>query len=360
MDNEQASVTERTLAGIPWLLVRGERLASFRALGAHASRDIQAAVEHMPALTRRRARLDTPAAARHFAAVSDASREGNPVEWAELEALAAGAGAEFDDLLLLNLRGDLGTGDGTGCTDLAFSRSGRGLIGHNEDGSKTLEGRCYFLTLLIDGDVPVTVWWYPGFIPANTFTLTGHGLAWGIDNINVRNPRTAPGRHFIARAIQQETSMGAVASRLAQIPSAGGFAYTIGQLGSTSVCVLEIAEGKSYTAELEPDESLYWHTNHLTHLTDAADSPSTNSKNRAEFLQRLALPDDVDARWLLQILSEPPINQQVVRTPEGHEGVTHCSFVVDLRDQQITVQPRGNAPVTITPDHLLGGPDPQR
>lgn len=360
MSNGPASVTERTLAGVPWLVVRGERLASFRALGAHARRYVHAAVEHMPVLTRLRARLDTPAGARHFAAVSAASHESKPVEWAELEALADGAGVEFDDLLLLNLRGDLGTDDGTGCTDLAYSRSGRGLIGHNEDGSKTLDGRCYLLTLLIDGDVPVTVWWYPGFIPANTFTLTGHGLVWGIDNINVRNPQAAPGRHFIARAIQQETSVGAVASRLAQIPSAGGFAYTIGQLGSANVCVLEIAEGKSYAAELKPDESLYWHTNHLTHITDAADSPTTNSKNRAEFLRRLALPEDLDAQWLLQILSEPPLNQGVVRTPEGHKMVTHCTFVVDLRDRQITVRPRESAPVTVAPDHLLGGPDSQR
>jgi hypothetical protein len=360
MSNGQASVTEQTLAGIPWLVVRGERLASFRALGAYARRNIHAAIKHMPALVRLRARLAAPAVARHYAAVSHTSRESNPLEWAELEALAAGAEADFDDLLLLNLRGDLGTDDGTGCTDLAYCRSGRALIGHNEDGSRALEGRCYLLTLLIDGDAPVTVWWYPGFIPANTFTLTGHGLAWGIDNINVRNPQTAPGRHFIARALQQETSVGSVASRLAQNPSAGGFAYTIGQLGSTNVCMLEIAEGKSYAADLKPDDSLCWHTNHLTHLTDAADSPSTNSKNRAEFLQRLAIPGDLDAQWLLQALSDPPLNQGVARTPEGHEMVTHCTFVVDLRDRQVTVRPRGSGPVTVALDHLLGGPESQR
>ncbi|MDT7804486.1 MAG: hypothetical protein QOI78_7919 [Actinomycetota bacterium] len=34
--------------------------------------------------------------------------------------MAAGAGVPFDDLLLANLRGDLGSGDGTGCTDLAW------------------------------------------------------------------------------------------------------------------------------------------------------------------------------------------------------------------------------------------------
>ncbi len=360
MSNGQASVTEQALAGVPWLVVRGERLASFRALGAYARLNIHAAIENMPALARLRARLAAPAVARHFAAVSHASHESNPREWAELEALAAGADAEFDDLLLLNLRGDLGTDDGTGCTDLAYCGSGRGLIGHNEDGSKALDGRCYLLTLLIDGDVPVMVWWYPGFIPANTFTLTGHGLAWGIDNINARDPQTAPGRHFIARAIQQETSVGSVASRLARNPSAGGFAYTIGRLGGTDICVLEIAQGKSYAAGLKPNAGFYWHTNHLTHLTEVADSPSTNSKNRAEFLQRLAPPGDLDAQWLLQVLSESPLNQGVARTPEGHEMVTHCTFVVDLRDQQITVRPREGAPVTVAPDELLCGAVPRR
>ncbi|MGW0710723.1 hypothetical protein ACWD4G_33010 [Streptomyces sp. NPDC002643] len=52
-----------------------------------------------------------------------------------------------------NLRGDLGTDDGTGCTDLGWRRS-RSYVAHNKDGAPALEGRLMLLTLLIDATPP--------------------------------------------------------------------------------------------------------------------------------------------------------------------------------------------------------------
>jgi aspartate/methionine/tyrosine aminotransferase len=65
-----ATVAEQRLDATPWLVVRGERLAAFRALGAHARADIAAAVQAMPELVSLRRRLGSAPVARLHAAHS--------------------------------------------------------------------------------------------------------------------------------------------------------------------------------------------------------------------------------------------------------------------------------------------------
>ena len=99
---------------------------------------------------------------------------------------------QFDDLALLNLRGDLGLVDGgIGCSDLGWRRE-RSVVAHNEDGALEDVGRCALLTMTGTGRPPVTAFWYPGFLPANAFALTGDGLVWTVDHLPVAAP--GPGR----------------------------------------------------------------------------------------------------------------------------------------------------------------------
>jgi len=118
---------------------------------------------------------------------------------AELAAFAAGAGVPFDDLALLNLRGDLGLVDGgIACSDLGWRRE-RSAVAHNEDGAPEDVGRCALLTMTGTGRPPVTAFWYPGFVPSNAFALTGDGLIWTVDHLPVAAPSPGAGRHFVGR-----------------------------------------------------------------------------------------------------------------------------------------------------------------
>lgn len=339
-------ISERLLGDVPWVVARGERLAVFRELGAHAGHHIRATVDEMPDLDALRRRVTTDV----LTPVAVASERDHPRVWAELKALADGAGAPFDDLLLLNLRGDLGP-DGTGCTDLAWCTPDRALIAHNEDGSAWQDGRCSLLTLLVDGDPPVTVWWLPGFIPANTFVLTGHGLAWGIDHLTVPRPAAAPGRHFVAREVQRS---GSPAAALADLPSAGGFAYTIGRLGHPEVTLVESAAGHFWTARVGGERPFRWHTNHPLHLPDGVGIPNRNSEDRARFLERVTVPRRPGPPWFLGILTGAPLPNGVHRD-DG--TVTQATFVVDLLEQQVTLVRRGGEPVTVPVADLLDPPD---
>jgi acyl-CoA:6-aminopenicillanic acid acyl transferase len=345
------AVVERRLGETPWVVVRGERVAAFRALGEYASDRITEAVATVPDLATQRRRLADPAVARQYAAVAAATESEYPREWAELAALAAGSGADLDDLLLLNLRGDLGVDDGTGCSDLGYVAAGRGFVAHNEDGAAAQRGRCLLLTLLIDGDVPVTCWWCPGFVPANTFVVTGHGLVWGIDHIGVRQPAAAPGRHFVARAAQHQPTHADVVRHLTTSRAAGGFAYTVGTIGHPAVTQVETAAGRSHARAVRPDSPLCWHTNHLLDLPSTMDKSYPNSLDRARFLRGLRVPEAPGTDWFLSVLAGASLPNGVRRDDNG--VATLATFVVDLAKETATIQPADTRPLTVPVADLL-------
>jgi Acyl-coenzyme A:6-aminopenicillanic acid acyl-transferase len=102
------------------------------------------------------------------------------------------------------------------------------------------------------GRPPVTAFWYPGFVPANAFALTGDGLAWTVDHLPVAAPGPGAGRHFVGRGLQVtartvEDAVGYLRSR----PSAGGFSYTIGDRAGRVVSV-EAAAGRHAVTEAGP------------------------------------------------------------------------------------------------------------
>ena len=101
-------VVERRLGTVPWLVVRGPTAEAFTSLGAHLATDIRAVVEGLPSLAALRRHVATEPGRHRFAAVRRATQSRFPGPWAELTALAAGAGVALDDLALLNFRGDLG------------------------------------------------------------------------------------------------------------------------------------------------------------------------------------------------------------------------------------------------------------
>ncbi|MBZ3901840.1 C45 family autoproteolytic acyltransferase/hydolase [Streptomyces griseiscabiei] len=356
-------VREQRLAGLRWLVVSGPRLDAFRALGESARADIRAVQESMPEREALRRRVGTEAGAARLERVLRATRERHPRELAELEALAEGAGVAFDDLLLANLRGDLGTDDGTGCSDLIW-RGGNSFVAHNEDGAPALDGRLTLLTLALDGLVPVTVQWYPGFVPANAFTATGHGLVWGINHLQVaRPPADGAGRHFVARALQQAPTLDAALEHLRTRPGAGGFSYALGERATGRVVVAEAAGGRTAVVEATPAEPLHWHTNHLRHLPDtleaAGSGASADSLGRYEesvargrALESLRAEGSVrtegrepSAAWFLEALTGAPLPHGVHRTAAGGDPLmTLSTAVADLTAGRVLVRgARGDA-----------------
>lgn len=377
-----ASISEDTIGGLRWVVVAGPRLDVFRALGEAARDEIRDVVEGMP----ERAALQRFVAGSRGRAAFDrvvaATSATHPVEYAELGALAGGAGVGFDTVLLANLRGDLGGDDGTGCSDLGWHRA-RSIIAHNEDGAPALQDRFMIVTLAVDGEAPVTTQWYAGFLPSNTFTVTGHGLACGINHVQVSVPAPAAGRHFVARGLQQARSLDAAIDYLATHPSAGGFAYNLGELATGRVVTVESAAGRTAVVEADPAvRPFLWHTNHLRYLDVEPPGPQASREATAvdQATRSLGLAEESSARGcvldtldlsaqepspeaFLDILTSTPPRGVYRSAEDGDPLMTLCSAAVDLISGEVILVPRGENRVRLPLADLAAGrgtarPDP--
>src|SRR5437763_7826309 len=243
------SLAEHRLGGLRWIVLNGPDREAFGALWEHVREELAALAEAWSVLPRLRRHVSGPPGRDLLAAVRQATAESFPAEWAELAAFADWAGVPFDDLALLNQRGDLGLVDGgIGCSDLGWRRE-RSVVAHNEDGALEDVGRCALLTMTGTGRPPVTAFWYPGFLPANAFAVTGDGLVWTVDHLPVVSPGPGAGRHFVGRGLQKTArKLGQVVGYLRAHPSAGGFAYTAGDRAGRVVNV-EAAAGQHAVAD---------------------------------------------------------------------------------------------------------------
>jgi len=343
------TLEEQRLGALRWIVLRGPGTEAFRALGRHMRAEIRAVAAEWDHRGRLRRHVAGPPGSDRLAAVSRASEAGFPDAWAELAALADGAGVPPGDLALLNLRGDLGvTGEGGGCSDLAWRRR-ESFLAHNEDDSDFFDGRSAMLTLILEGRPVVTAFWKAGFLPSTTFTVTGTGLVWAIDHLPVAAPGTFPGRHFVARGLQHRAgTLDQAVGYLRDHPSAGGFAYIIGDRSGRIVTVETLA-GHHATREVGPDGPLAWHTNHGRYLAGADADPDGTSLARGEILQALDVPaGEPDAAWFARILAgaAPPDGVRADSSP-GHPAVTLCTLVANMTTGDAALLGKGSEAVAI-------------
>lgn len=347
-------ITQQQLGGIRWIVADGDGEEVFAQLGALMRETIQEIAGDAEAH-----RLRQLAGTREgqLDAVMDASAAAYPRAWAELTALADGAGLPVEALALLNCRGDLagaisgGAGeDAESCSDLAWS-GGRSFIAHNEDEPVSYQGLCALLTLHLDGQQPVTAYWVPGFLPANAFSVTGPGVVISVDHVPALAPAKAPGRAFVARELQRAATSAAEAVEfLGANPSAGGFSYTIGDPAG-HVVIVEAAAGECGWREVS---DLAWHTNHGRYIKAAGTRSRGTSVRRGEILDALDGPADAepDHDWFLAALDTVRADPT-----SGKVATTLCTFVAELSTGQILVRDRDASPVTLRiVDFLAGRP----
>ena len=358
------SLDEHRLGGLRWIVLTGGDLEAFRVLGEHMRNEMAALTGKWPLLGRLREHVSGSPGSDRLGAVRQASVLRFPEAWAELAAFAEGAAVPFDDLSLLNFRGDLGiVSGGFGCSDLAWRRE-RSVIAHNEDGAPENVGQCALLTMALDGFPAVTAFWYPGFLPSNAFTVTADGVVWTIDHMPVASPGAGAGRHFVGREVQRSaTTVDEVIECLRAHPSAGGFAYTVGDRTGRIVSV-EAAAGHHAAVEVRPEsDPLLWHTNHGRYIPGCEPPPGGTSAARGEILDALPVPaEDPEPAWFLGVLAGASLPHGVRADPgPGYQAATLCTFIADLTAGETLIAARDDQPVTIPlPDLAEGHPHRQR
>lgn len=369
-----AELREQQLGTLRWLVLRGPAAEAFTRLGQYMRAEIREIIAGSPLLDGLHRHVSSTRGRQLLTAVRQATEIRFPSARAELASLAAGAEVPFGELALMSFWGDLGrlsppgdadnpgTGDAAGCSDLAWRRE-RSYLAHNEDGGIFSQGRCVMLTLALGDQQPVTTFWKPGMLPGNTISFSGSGLVWSIDHLTAGVPGAGAGRHFVARSLQcNARTLDEALGCLARYPSAGGYAYNIGDQAGHLVSV-ESSAGQLACREVGDDGPLTWHTNHGRYISGADANPGGNSLQRGAVLDTLTLPaSEPDPAWFAGVLAgaPPPTGVRADGTDAG-QTVTLCTFVVDLTARLAFIAPRGADAVSIPLDDLVrGNPHSQR
>lgn len=339
------------VSGMAWTVLRGGREEVMRALGAEHADLIAAQRDDATGGWRANvSRADE--LAERFGAVVASTRRLLPLESQELAWIAEGAGVAERELWAQNLRGDLGR-DGTGCSDVSLctgerdGRAGGVVLGHNEDGAGEIAGLVRLVTLAVEGDPAMTVVWYPGMLPANTFVTTSAGLSFGMDHVPVRVALCkGAGRHFVARHAQRQPDGVSARDALHRIPCAGGFAFDVADHLGRRVDVIENAAGvvasATVTASAPSAGRPLTHTNHLCVIDSAApvrrgavrDGWARESDARLDAL-RAATHGIRDADEAFAALRSPGVLNR------GDDLWTFTTTVVDSADDRVLVQATG-------------------
>jgi hypothetical protein len=222
---------------------------------------------------------------------------------AELEGLAEGAGRSFEELFLVNLRGEYaGTlrQARTGCFDCVLVTGGTALIGHNEDAAPSFEGKTYLVRAQIRGKPGFAAVCYPGFLPGNAFGFNRAGVCFSVDNVRPKGVRVGIGRHFLARSLLEARSLRDAIDRITISGRASGFGYSIGSVPEGRVVYVETAPEAHHVVEVR---GWYVHANHYRELATVEQIVAESSRSRVEkacaLLRKNPAPDTASVRSIL-------------------------------------------------------------
>jgi predicted choloylglycine hydrolase len=283
----------------------------------------------------------TPEGQARYQELLDLNRARYPEYFAELEGLAQGAERPFEDLFLVNMRGEyreyLHELQARGCSDCALVTDDVALIGHNEDGAPEFRGNMYVVHARVEGKPAFTVLSYPGFLCGNAFGFNAEGICFSIDNVRPRDARVGVGRHFIARSLLEAHSLADAIERVTVPGRALGFGYTIGSVHERRVVHVEVATETSHVHEIR---GCYFHANHYRELAnvDQIIEPSSRARveRASELLQDSPPLDDLGVLAVLgdQANERYPIYRTAI-SPD--ENVTLSTALFDLDGRRLRV-----------------------
>jgi predicted choloylglycine hydrolase len=261
-----------------------------------------------------------------------------PLIWQELEGLAEGLEAPFDEVFAWNCRGDLVRSTSDGCTTVAGSTAeGELIIAHNEDGFPQLRHDCAIVSITPDDGLAFTSFAYPGSICGHTFAVNEKGVVNTVNNIRaLHRPRGIP-RQVLARAALNAATLDEAISILTTEPRAGAFHHTVGQMGDSRLFSVE-ATGTG--CSVMPLREVLAHANHLIHpQLDAVEQVITDSsRSRQQRLNAwLETQSHLDGAAALGILSDQhdpalPIYRLSPQDPDEENTLATAVFTLSTSD----------------------------
>ena len=203
-----------------------------------------------------------------LAEIAARSRREFPELMREVDGIAEGVEADFEEVFVWNCRGDLpgasAIAGAQGCTDVMIPAdpvAGQpAVIGHNEDDAPMLADECFVATVTPSEGLGFTSFCSPGLLPGHTFAVNEAGLVQTINHIRPADQQAGIGRHIISRAVLGCRTLDAARTVLERTDRASGFHHN---LGSCKGMTLWAVEAPASGCAIEPVAAPYAHANHL-------------------------------------------------------------------------------------------------
>ncbi len=250
------------------LQVRGTYFEVGQAIGQHCAEQIHASLDSYPFFQQELIPYHRSEAGQlRYEQFLELNQAQYPEYIAELEGLANGAQRPFEELFLLNLRGEyrdfFHQFQSHGCADCAVVTDELAMIGHNEDAAPEFAGQMY----LVQADIPdkpeFTALTYPGFLCGNAFGFNDRGICFAVDNVRPLSSEPGLARHFVARSLLEAETLDDAIIRVTIADQASGFHYTIGSVTRRRVISVETSPTKYSISEIEDG---FFHANHYCSL----------------------------------------------------------------------------------------------
>jgi predicted choloylglycine hydrolase len=263
-----------------------------------------------------------------------------PEFFSELEGMAEGAAVPFEQLFLINLRGEYqrfaSDGDMPGCSTCSLVAPDTAAFGHNEDGLALYRGQTY-LVRAQPQDKPVFVaFCYPGFLPGNAFGYNDAGICFSANNVQPLIARDGVGRHFIARSLLECRSLPEAVAAVHPPDRAYGFNYTIGSLRERRIVNVEVAPEDFAVTDIRGP---YFHANHFVELRNVEQEIAESSRKRYQRGTRCILEDRVKRREdILTVLRDVEGRLPILRDGSPPDPfVTLVTALFDLKRRKLTI-----------------------
>ncbi len=261
----------------------------------------------------------------------------------ELHGISDGSGASFEELFLVNMRGEYrgyaAESADSGCSTCSLLTTDKAVFAHNEDGSPIYDQQMYLVRLEVVGKPPFAALCYPGFLPGNAFGFNSEGICFSVNNILAKRIVTGLGRHFIARSLFEARSL-EEAIRLATISGrASGFNYTIGSSKERRIINVEVSPSRHNIFEIKGP---FFHANHyikLSHVDQLVTPSSRARQRRGEAL--LAQGAAQDDSGVLKVVRDHKVkNYPILRDGKAPDGsMTFVTALFHLDSKTITIYP---------------------
>jgi isopenicillin-N N-acyltransferase-like protein len=299
----------------------------------------------------------------YFEALMKITRARLPHLVEELEGISRGAGIDYEDLFLLNVKSEMGARmkvsqpETPGCSTIHLLTENERMIAHNEDGHMAYRGQMFMLKATPPSGVSFIAMVYPGTLTGNGPCLNSEGLGQTTNFIGCKFPKIGIPRYFLNRAVIEAKNL-KDAIRIATMPGRA-FAF------HHNFC--SFAEKKTVSVEVTPDNysvfypsSIYYHTNHNLHektkyLSQDEEYVNSSSMSRykvlAGLISGIRKPQSLTEKDLIRMLSShKSAPYSPCRHPDGDvHGVTLGTGVLDVKRKQMKIY-KGNPCIALEND----------